>query len=105
MRRLERARSGLRAGVLFATAWISVHAPALATACSVCTAGRDEENQAAFLATTVFMSVLPLAVIGTILFVLRRRYKKLQAELSDRRNLAAAAAASGAMQGATVVER
>jgi hypothetical protein len=59
--------------------WLA--APGLAAACSVCTAGRDEENQLAFLLSTIFMSVLPLLVIGTILFVLWRRFR--QAELAD----------------------
>jgi ABC-type transport system involved in multi-copper enzyme maturation permease subunit len=60
-------------------AWMA--APGLAAACSVCTAGRDEENQLAFLLSTIFMSVLPLLVIGTIVFVLWRRIR--QAELAD----------------------
>ena len=61
-------------------AWLVLQAPGLAAACSVCSAGRDEENQAAFLLSTIFMSLLPLLVIGTFVFVLWRRIRKLEAE-------------------------
>ena len=54
--------------------------PALARACAVCTAGRDEENAFAFLVTTVFMSIMPLAALGTLIFVLYRRIQKLEAD-------------------------
>ena len=63
---------------LIAVFW--VHAPRLATACAVCTAGKDEENAFAFLMTTIFMSIMPLAAIGTLVFVLWRRIRKLEAE-------------------------
>jgi len=65
--------------------------PGMATACSVCTAGKDEENQLAFLLSTIFMSLLPLIVIGTIVFVLWRRIRKLEQEEAAR----AAGIASG----------
>jgi len=58
--------------------------PVVASACSVCTAGRDEENQLAFLLSTIFMSLLPLIVIGTFVFVLWRRIRKLEREASAR---------------------
>ena len=50
----------------------------------MCTAGRDEENQAAFLWSTLFMSLLPLITIGTLVFVIWRRYQKLEAETAAR---------------------
>ena len=61
-------------------AWLVVLSPSIASACSVCTAGRDEENAAAFLISTIFMSVLPLLAIGTLVYVLWRRIQKLEAE-------------------------
>jgi heme/copper-type cytochrome/quinol oxidase subunit 2 len=61
---------------------VTILAPAIASACSVCTAGRDEENQLAFLLSTLFMSLLPLVVIGTMVFVLWRRIRKLESEES-----------------------
>ena len=54
--------------------------PSLSAACSVCTAGRDEENQLAYLLSTFFMSLLPLMAVGTLGFVLWRRIKKLELE-------------------------
>ena len=59
-----------------------VYSPSLAQACSVCTAGRDEENQLAFLLSTIGMSLMPLIAIGTLVFVLWRRIKKLEAASS-----------------------
>lgn len=69
--------------------------PAAVSACSVCTAGRDEENQLAFLLSTLFMSALPLVVIGTIVFVFWRRLQKLEAEEAAREALSAAPRPSG----------
>jgi hypothetical protein len=63
-----------------ACAWLIVYSPSVAQACSVCTAGRDEENQTAFLLSTLFMSLLPLIAIGTLVYVLWRRIQKLEAE-------------------------
>jgi len=39
--------------------------PELASACAVCF-GNEEENRAAFILTTVLLSVLPLALIGSL---------------------------------------
>ena len=65
-------------------AWAVLATPALARACAVCTAGKDEENAFAFLMTTIFMSIMPLAAIGTLVFVLYRRMRKLEAESEAR---------------------
>ena len=62
---------------------ILVGAPSVASACAVCTAGRDEENAFAFLMTTLFMSLMPLLATGTLIFVLWRRIQKLEAERED----------------------
>jgi hypothetical protein len=75
-RRVRRAKSIW----LVAMAWFIVGAPRVATACSVCSAGRDEENQLAFLLSTVFMSALPLLAIGTLVFVVWKRFQKLEQE-------------------------
>lgn len=56
--------------------------PRVAQACAVCTTGRDDENQAAFLVSTIFLSLLPLAGLGTLVFVLWRRYARLEAEVA-----------------------
>ena len=68
---------------------VLLHLPSVASACAVCTAGRDEENAFAFLMTTIFMSIMPLAAIGTLVWVLWRRIQKLEAQREE-------AAATGA---------
>ena len=82
-RQLGRRLMGL-ASVLFA--WMVIHAPSVAEACSVCTAGREDENAAAFLISTIFMSLLPLIALGTLLFVLWRRIQKIEAETQASRS-------------------
>jgi hypothetical protein len=63
-------------------AWALVElVPRAAAACSVCTAGRDDETNQAFLMSTIFLSLLPLAALGTLVFVLWRRIRAL--ELGD----------------------
>lgn len=52
-------------------AWLTL-VPRLAEACAVCSAGRTDESRLAFIWTTVFMSVLPLAAIGAGVMWLRR---------------------------------
>ena len=76
----------LRRPSVILASWVAfwlVQAPGLASACAVCTAGRDEENAFAFLMTTIFMSLMPLAAIGTLVYVLWRRIQKLEAERED----------------------
>ena len=60
--------------------WLVIHTPTIAEACAVCSAGKDEENAAAFLMSTLFMSVMPLAAIGTLVYVLYKRIQKLEQE-------------------------
>ena len=59
---------------------VSFLAPRAAMACSVCRAGRDDESNTAFLIPTTFLSVPPLAGLGTLVFVLWRRIQRLEAE-------------------------
>jgi hypothetical protein len=80
---MSRAVNGLLVATL---SWLIVQLPRVAEACSVCTAGRDEENQTAFLLSTIFMSVLPLIAIGTLVYVLWRRIQKLEAETTTSRS-------------------
>lgn len=53
--------------------------PELASACPVCTAGREEENRQAFLVTTLFLSLLPLSMVGGLVWWLRRRARQAAA--------------------------
>ena len=55
-------------------------APELASACAVCSAGRDDESRFAFLMMTIFMSVTPLALLGGLVYWIRRRYLALEAQ-------------------------
>jgi hypothetical protein len=47
--------------------------PRVAAACAVCMAGYNDETRQAFLASTAFMSLLPLLLIGGLVWWLRRR--------------------------------
>lgn len=62
------------------TAMISFAMPRLVSACAVCTGGRDDETNTAFLISTIFLSLLPLAALGTLVFVLWRRIRALEQE-------------------------
>ncbi|HEY5656767.1 MAG TPA: hypothetical protein VIY27_03170 [Myxococcota bacterium] len=50
--------------------------PRIGWACSVCSAGRDEANRVAFIATTAFMTFLPLLMIGGVVWWLVRRVRQ-----------------------------
>lgn len=58
-------RGALLAGLL--AAW-----PRAAAACAVCMTGREDDTNQAFLLGTILLSVLPLALIGGIVWWVRR---------------------------------
>jgi hypothetical protein len=62
-------RLWLTAGVAIAV-WL---APQLSDACAVCFSARDENRQA-FTITTAFLTALPLLMVGSLVFWLRRRF-------------------------------
>jgi len=74
-----------RRGLLAASTAALLAAPRVAAACSVCMSGREGESQLAFILTTIFMSVLPLGMIGgVILYVWHRvRERERRAEQPD----------------------
>ena len=76
----QRPLNAVSAFLAFCLGWILVSAPRVALACAVCSAGRDDESNTAFLISTIFLSVLPLAALGTLVFVLWKRIQKLEAE-------------------------
>ena len=51
--------------------------PDIAYACPVCFDPRDE-NRVAFLATTIFMSLFPLSMVGGVGLWLRQRARELR---------------------------
>jgi hypothetical protein len=74
--------STLRAAAAALLCAAALAAPRLALACSVCSAGREDEAQKAFLLTTVFLSVLPLSVFaGFGIWLWRRHRIRERAEL------------------------
>jgi hypothetical protein len=55
--------------------------PELARACAVCGAGvDDDQSRLAYLATTIGMSALPLALFGGFVLWLRQRAKKARSQ-------------------------
>ena len=61
-----------------AAALAIVFAPEVASACSVCFSGRSDETRIAFIATTAFLTALPLLLIGGLVWWLRRRALQIQ---------------------------
>ncbi|MGH0034561.1 MAG: hypothetical protein ACQGVK_06000 [Myxococcota bacterium] len=57
--------------------WLVLSTPGLAAACSVCMSGREDENRLAFILTTAFLTLLPLALIGGVVMFLRSRLREL----------------------------
>lgn len=60
-----------------------ISAPGLALACAVCGAG-EGRSQAAFFQTTVFLSLLPLGMIGWGLTWWYRRRSWFKGEFTER---------------------
>jgi hypothetical protein len=54
--------------------------PRLAAACAVCFTGREDETRIAFIATTVLLSALPILLIGSLVWWLRRRSHQIRDE-------------------------
>lgn len=73
-------RAAARRAAGLALVGASLLLPRIAAACAVCSAGRDDETRLAFLLTTLFLSVLPLAVVGGAVWWLVRRSRQLARE-------------------------
>jgi hypothetical protein len=52
----------------------------IAAACAVCFTGRADETRIAFIATTGLMTALPLLLIGSLVWWLRRRAQQIRDE-------------------------
>jgi len=74
----------VRGAIRSLCAALVVGSPEIAQACSVCSAGRDDEVRAAFVGTTIFLSVLPPVAIGAGVLWLRRRLREMESADSDR---------------------
>jgi hypothetical protein len=76
-------------------AWVTttllLWSPRVAEACPVCGVGRDDETRTAFILTTAFLTLLPLAMLGGIVWWLVRRARQLEASWQDAASATAAA--------------
>ena len=54
--------------------------PKMAVACAVCFTGREDETRIAFIATTGILSALPILLIGSLVWWLRRRAHRVRDE-------------------------
>ena len=78
------ARTTQGSALTLGCAWLAW--PQLAVACSVCSGGQNDQVQEAFLTATLFMTLLPLSMIGGAAYALRRRFLQLAArEAADER--------------------
>jgi hypothetical protein len=57
--------------------------PATVLACPVCFSAKDEANRVAFVASTAFLTVLPLILMGLFIGWAARRAKALDGSASD----------------------
>ncbi len=64
--------------VALTVTWVSA-----AFACPVCFAAKNEANRKAFLATTVFMSALPLLMVGAGAWWVARRIRENELAVLD----------------------
>jgi MYXO-CTERM domain-containing protein len=74
------------------TGWIAaaqalgmLAAPRIVHACSVCSAGTDDESRTAFILTTAFLTFLPLILVGGLVWWLRRRTQQLPGHVTSPR--------------------
>ena len=84
----------IRSALAAALVAIAVATPRLAAACAVCMGGVGGGTQQAFAKGSLFLSVLPLAVIGSAVGYLRRRAKAIEREANELRALHAAGSSS-----------
>jgi hypothetical protein len=79
--------------------------PGLSEACSVCMGGREDETRMAFEWMTLFMTVTPLALVGSVLWWLRRRFRELEALHSEVRGESVVDGATATSEGWASVSR
>jgi len=70
------------AAATIALAWVL--APGAALACSVCVGAGSADTQNAYRAMTAFMTFTPIAIVGSVIYWIWRRFKALEAEEEAR---------------------
>jgi hypothetical protein len=73
---------------------VALLVPRLAAACAVCFTGRADETRIAFIATAGLLTVLPMLLIGSLVWWLRRRAQQIRDEHES-----ASAAIDGGLRG------
>ena len=81
---MKHLRTAFAALVVF----LALSAPRLALACSVCSAGRDDASNRAYVLTTIFLSLAPLTMFGGFATWLWLRYRQRMRELAPARVVA-----------------
>lgn len=76
LRRAARGYVGALASAMVLLSWSTA-----AWACPVCFSAKNEENQIAYIATTGFLTFLPLLMIGGLVLWVRHKVRELH-ELS-----------------------
>jgi hypothetical protein len=71
---------GTKVALATAISMAALLVPRFAVACAVCFTGREDETRIAFIATTVLLSALPLLLIGSLVWWLRRRAHRVRDE-------------------------
>lgn len=70
----------LRATFYALLVWSLLALPSIAQACAVCFSGRSDEQREAFVNTTIFMTFLPLILLGFGIGWFVRRVRRLEDE-------------------------
>ena len=73
-REFQTVRSRLRFLGSVLALGLFVVVPRLTEACSVCSAGREDETRTAFIVTTAGMTALPFILVGGMVWYVRRRF-------------------------------
>ena len=91
---MRRAADRVRSLVAAATVLLIAGVPGVSAACAVCFAGTDDASRVAFIGTTAFMTLLPLALLGAACWWAWRRFQVLDRAADRLREQRAAAARS-----------